>query len=69
MAKYQLIRVADRKVFTAQRRDRDHALFYFSIVTGEALSFAGSGKAPYLMGLSPIPVGPVETNIPIYRED
>ena len=49
MAYYNLRRVDDQKSFTAFRADDQRALFYFSIVVGEALTFDGTGASPYLL--------------------
>ena len=69
MALYNLKRVADQKLFSTQRENADAAMFYFSILTGEGLSFDGDGPPPYLLGSRVTPVGRVDTTVPVYRKD
>jgi hypothetical protein len=68
MAYYNLRRVADQKSFIASRTDDQRALFYFSILVGEELTFDGSGASPYLLGRRTFAVGPLKTNRPVYRK-
>ena len=68
MAYYNLCRVAGQKSFTALRADDQRALFYFSILVGEELSFDGTGASPYLLGRRAFAVRPIETNRPVYRK-
>ena len=69
MALYRLQRVADQKLFSAQRENTDAAMFYFSVLTGEALSLNGDGPPPYLLGSRVTPVGRIDTTVPVYRKD
>jgi hypothetical protein len=45
-----LRRGTDQKTFTAQPVNDHGALFYFSILVGEGLTFDGAGLPAYLLG-------------------
>ena len=49
MPYYNLQRIKDQKIFTAFRATDQRALFYFSLLVGEPLTFDGAGAAPYLL--------------------
>jgi hypothetical protein len=67
MPYYNLRRVNDQKIFTARRVSDEGALFYFSILVGERLTFDGAGPPPYLLGKRPFSVAPVDAKKPVYR--
>ena len=69
MPYYNLQRVKDQKLFTATRVNDDSALFYFSVLVGEPLSFDGTGAPPYLLGKRQFSVRPVAATTPVYRKD
>jgi hypothetical protein len=69
MPYYNLKRVSDQRIFTAQRVNDAGALFYFSILVGEELTFDGAGSPPYLLGKRSFSVRPVDTRTPVYRVD
>jgi hypothetical protein len=66
---YNLQRVKDQKIFTTTRVNDDSALFYFSVLVGEPLSFEGSGAPPYRLGKCQFSVRPVAATTPVYRQD
>ncbi|HEX3537238.1 MAG TPA: hypothetical protein VHU15_10765 [Stellaceae bacterium] len=68
MAYYNLKRAADQKLFTAYRTDDEAALFYFSVLTGDELTFDGDGPPPYLFGRQRFSTKPIATQIPVYRK-
>jgi len=69
MPYYNLQRAKDQKLFTTTRARDDLALFYFSVLVGEPLTFDGSGTPPYLLGKRRFSVGPVAATTPVYRRD
>ena len=69
MGLYNLKRMSDDKLYAAQRDSADAAMFYFSVLVGEALSFDGAGPPPYLLGSRVTPVGAVNPTIPVYRRN
>ena len=69
MPYYNLRRVKDEKLFTAFRMNDEQALFYFSILAGEPLTFDGAGTPPYLLGKRQFSARPVSTKTPVYRQD
>ena len=69
MPYYNLRRVNGQKTFTAQRMNDERALFYFSILVGEELTFDGAGSPPYLLGRRIFSAGPVDVGTPVYRRD
>jgi hypothetical protein len=68
MAYYNLTRARDRRRFTAYRADDQAALFYFSLLVGEELSFDGDGPPPYLFGKQRFATKPIATPTPVYRK-
>jgi hypothetical protein len=66
---YNLQRVKDQKIFTAFRSNDERALFYFSILVGEPLTFAGMGAAPFLLEKRQFSALPVDATTPVYRKD
>jgi len=69
MPYYNLRRVNGQKTFTAQRMNDERALFYFSILVGEELTFDGAGLPPYLLGRRIFSAGPVDVGTRVYRRD
>jgi len=69
MSYYNLQRVTDQKVYTAFRTTDEQALFYFSILVGEPLTFEGAGAPPYLLGKRQFSVRRVDAKTPVYRKD
>ena len=69
MAYYTLRRANDQKTFTAWRATDERALFYFSILTGQELTFEGGGSPPYVLGKRVFAGQPVTSKAPVYRKD
>jgi hypothetical protein len=65
MSHYNLRRTADNKTYMAMRSSDERALFYFSIVVGEKLTFEGEGAPPNLLGRR-IFFGPIVAKTPVY---